>query len=373
MIGPLLHQKLGNEDVTCQAANTLSEFPNGSRVEVAVLLGDFFKDEINKGLVGGANIFVIGTPGIDSEMVFLSEEVLEKDHVGRIEGCVDHSLEADVLVQPDRPAQAILSVYIKLILEDLVADLVDSIGLFPIILLASVDWTPLAVPDAKSTLIHPLTLLLITPPQTTLLFGSTSVNLGGTGETEEGVIVDGVTGVIPVLVRITEVREVGCKGVAIKEDDVIGILGTDGSVNFIVELHNASVFGVGGFVEGVVAGDPLVALVVLGELSPEPKDALLVVSVVPEIGDVATMIRMPVSVLTTGGGMKIEDGVDAVLRTDVDDTIQVLETRLLEDAGVHVILKVTVVESNTDAVQTKALEEFGIGVLEEVLQEFIEK
>lgn len=46
---------------------------------------------------------------------------------------------------------------------------------------------------------------------------------------------------------------------------------------------------------------------------------------------------MPVGVLATRGCVEIEDGVDAVLSTDVNDAVQVFEPGLLEDARVHVI------------------------------------
>lgn len=83
-----------------------------------------------------------------------------------------------------------LGIDLELIVEDLVTDLVDSIGLLSLVLPTSVHWAPFTIPDAKTALVHPLTLLLITPPQTTLLFLSTGVNLGGTGEAEGGVIMD---------------------------------------------------------------------------------------------------------------------------------------------------------------------------------------
>lgn len=51
----------------------------------------------------------------------------------------------------------------------------------------------------------------------------------------------------------------------------------------------------------------------------------------------APMVRMPVSVLATWSGVHIEDGVDPVLSTDIDDPVQMLETRLLENTGVHII------------------------------------
>ena len=83
--------------------------------------------------------------------------------------------------------------------------------------------------------------------------------------------------------------------------------------------------------------------------------------------------------------MHIKDGVNAMLSTEINDTIQVLEAGSLENTGVHVIcgpaqrddsrqqgliqtFKVTIVERNTNAVQPQTFEELGIFLLEEVLQ-----
>jgi hypothetical protein len=82
--------------------------------------------------------------------------------------------------------------------------------------------------------------------------------------------------------------------------------------------------------------------------------------------------------------VKIQDGVDTVLSTDIDHPVEVLETFGLKHTRVHVICRVsseselsscprrtfevTVVERNSDAVQTQALEERGVGILEEVLE-----
>jgi hypothetical protein len=41
--------------------------------------------------------------------------------------------------------------------------------------------------------------------------------------------------------------------------------------------------------------------------------------------------------------MQVDDGVDAVLGTQVDDAVEVLEARFLEFARVHVVLEVAVV------------------------------
>ena len=49
------------------------------------------------------------------------------------------------------------------------------------------------------------------------------------------------------------------------------------------------------------------------------------------------MVGMPVSVLAAWSRVHIEDGVDSMLSTDIDDPVQMLEPRLLENAGVHII------------------------------------
>lgn len=174
-----------------------------------------------------------------------------------------------------------LGIDLKLIIEDLVTSFIDGVGRRAIILFTSINWAPLAVPNAKTALVHPLTFLLVTPPKTTLLFFGTSICLGGSGETKHGVIVDGVSGVIPFLVGIPKVRKIRCKGVAIKEDDMVGILRTDGGMYFVIESDKAGVFGIGGLVQGIVACDPFVAFIMLGEFRPQPENPFLEVTVVP--------------------------------------------------------------------------------------------
>lgn len=58
--------------------------------------------------------------------------------------------------------------------------------------------------------------------------------------------------VIPVFVRIAEMRKVGGEGVAIEEDGMVWVDGTDGTVNFTVEGHHARVSGICGLVQGVI-------------------------------------------------------------------------------------------------------------------------
>ena len=51
----------------------------------------------------------------------------------------------------------------------------------------------------------------------------------------------------------------------------------------------------------------------------------------------SSVVGVPVSVLATGGGVEVEDSVDSVARADLNDSVEVLEARSLQDTGVHVI------------------------------------
>ena len=93
---------------------------------------------------------------------------------------------------------------------------------------------------------------------------------------------DRVRRVRPPLVGVPEVRKVRGEGVPVEEEHVVGVDGADGVVHGGVEGHDAGVLRVGGLVERVVPGYPFVVFVVLGELGPEPEDAVLVVFVVPD-------------------------------------------------------------------------------------------
>lgn len=84
--------------------------------------------------------------------------------------------------------------------------------------------------------------------------------------------------------RYIKVGKVRGKGVAVEEENVVGVDGTDGGVETVVPGLETRVRWVAGFVERVVPGDPWVALVVGGELFPEPDGTVLEVLVVPEFG-----------------------------------------------------------------------------------------
>lgn len=59
----------------------------------------------------------------------------------------------------------------------------------------------------------------------------------------------------------------------------------------------------------------------------------------PTVGDVSTVVRVPIGVLTTRSGVEVEDGVDTVFGTDVDDPVEVLESRSLQNAWIVVICR----------------------------------
>ena len=110
VVSPLLDEEFAEEDVARDTSDTLRELPNGGGVEDAVLLGDLLDDMVEEGLVDVTDVGVIGSPSIYSETVLLGKEILEEGHVRSVEVNVDHSLEANVLVQPDRPAETILKI-----------------------------------------------------------------------------------------------------------------------------------------------------------------------------------------------------------------------------------------------------------------------
>lgn len=149
--------------------------------------------------------------------------------------------------------------------------------------------------------------------------------------------VNRVCRVRPLLVYVAKVGKVGRERVAIKVDDVLGVDRANGIVHPLVKPDDGRVRRVSGLVQGVVPRDPLVPDVVLRELCPQPDRAVLKVLVDPKVGDVGAVVGVPVRVLAAGCGVEVEDGVDALLGTEIDDAVEVLEALLFEHAWVHVI------------------------------------
>jgi hypothetical protein len=134
-------------------------------------------------------------------------------------------------------------------------------------------------------------------------------------EAERRVVVDRVCGVVPGLVRVAEVGEVGGIGVAVQEDDVVGVDSPDGLDAPVVPIDKTGLVWVGRLVHDVVPRDPegeksaqndivknvrcepWVALIVLRQLLPQPYSAVLEVLVHPEVGNVNASVGVPALVL----------------------------------------------------------------------------
>ena len=105
---PLAHEELGDEDVPRQPADAICQLPHRRRVQVLVFGLDLLFDQVDERLVDVSHRAVVCAPRVDGESVLLGEEVFEERHVCCLLRDVHHALEADVLVQPDRPAQTVL-------------------------------------------------------------------------------------------------------------------------------------------------------------------------------------------------------------------------------------------------------------------------
>jgi hypothetical protein len=71
--------------------------------------------------------------------------------------------------------------------------------------------------------------------------------------------------------------------------------------------------------------------------------------------------------------MQIQDGINPLLRTQLNDAVQVLKPLRLEHPRVHIVLEVSVVERDAETVQAEGFVELGVGFGEEVVQPFVEE
>src|SRR6185503_3384232 len=85
------------------------------------------------------------------------------------------------------------------------------------------------------------------------------------------------------------------------------------------------------------------------------------------------VVGMPVLVLESGQRMQVDDRVDAVGGADIDDAIEISQTRFANCHRRHVVFKVTVVHGEPHEVQAKGTNERGITGAEETLKEAIEE
>lgn len=94
---------------------------------------------------------------------------------------------------------------------------------------------------------------------------------------------------------------------------MIGVYNTDSLLQALVEGRKADVLWVTRLIDRVVACDPRVPLVSLGNYFPQPYGAVLVVFVVPERGPGGVVVGVPVLALSTWHCVHIQNCVDAML------------------------------------------------------------
>ena len=81
---------------------------------------------------------------------------------------------------------------------------------------------------------------------------------------------------------LLEVAEVGTESVAVQEENVVRVDGSDGLFDSNVEVDQSGVLLIGGFVQGVEAGNPGVVFVVSSEVLPDLDSSVLKVLVNPD-------------------------------------------------------------------------------------------
>lgn len=81
-----------------------------------------------------------------------------------------------------------------------------------------------------------------------------------------------------------------------------------------------------------------------------------------------TRVAVPSAVLPTRASVQVKDGEDAMSRAGIYDTVKVLESFRLEHSRIEVVLKMPVIYSDTNTIQSDRLEEFRVLVTEEILQ-----
>lgn len=126
------------------------------------------------------------------------------------------------------------------------------------------------------------------------------------------------------------------------------------------------------FILSVVVGNPLVVLVLGGDVLPEPDGEILMVLEVPEGGISGAIIGVPVLILRDGHRVHVMNAVDALRRANVD-AVKVPEAAMFENPRNHVALELSVGERAADAVYTNGTEESSILLMEEVIEEEVKE
>lgn len=305
---------------------------------------------------------------------------------------MQHPLQPDVLVEPDTPRNLVLVIQTQLRVEQLIPLPIDGVCIL-LVLRVGIDRSKLSVPDGRVAREVELGFAQELPLQTLQLL-LRSRELLRAWKSEPTVVVERVhrVGQDGVLVEALPFRG---EGVPVQKQDMVRVDLADRLFQAHVERRQADVLRVARLVDQVVAGNPSVGFVPCRDLLPQPDSAVLMVAMIPEGRVGGEVVRMPARRLTARQGMHIEDGVDLVFCTldtkinnqtaaqrtglqtyvmyQVNDSVQMLEAFLFQHARVHVVLKVTIVERQPQAVDTKALAELSIFFREEVLEKLVEE
>ena len=159
------------------------------------------------GWVTSADTDPVAAPLVGGEPVLLGHEVVEPAPVGGVRTHRDQALAADVLVHPQRPAGRVPRVEVELVGEDAAQPRV-------LRLVAGVDRSELPDQDGSAGRAR------VRRPLQELLLGLLAAVVRAAPEAGRHVVVQGVDGVVE---RLVEDVELGRVGVAVEEQDVVGV------------------------------------------------------------------------------------------------------------------------------------------------------
>mgnify|MGYP006950206927 FL=1 len=93
---------------------------------------------------------------------------------------------------------------------------------------------------------------------------------------------------------LLEVAEVGTESVAVQEQDVVRVDGSNSLFDTNVEVDQTSVFLIGRFIQRVESSNPSVVLVMRGKVLPDFDSSILEVLVNPDFAQVQRQFRKDV-------------------------------------------------------------------------------
>ena len=141
----------------------------------------------------------------------------------------------------------------------------------------------------------------------------------------------------------------------------------------LVEGTDRGALGIPRLVHRVVAGDPRIAAIVVGEVLPQVDDPILELPLRPEVRPLGRIVAVPMLVLSAGHRVQIQDRVDAVPGAGIHHAVEPADTLLPDLERRIVVLEVPVVERNPDRIYPEVTEEGRVPVGEEHREESVEE